>query len=396
MFAVCKKIKGFSDRGNDPGNDCEVLQNMQKNVSLYPLKFRPLYKDYIWGGRNLEKLGKKLPGGKVAESWEIAAHRDGMSVTANGPFRGRTLEELVFSLGESLTGTISHKKYKNRFPLLVKFFDANDWLSVQVHPDDVYAAVHENDSGKTEAWVVIDALPDSMIIYGFNRKMDRKELAEVIREGRLKEVLGYRRVRKGDVVYIPAGTIHAAGSGILMAEIQQSSNVTYRLYDFDRKNPDGTSRPLHIKKALDVINFGRTPVNSFMGGIRTCPSPGLAVEYLVADPHFCIQRVTIEKEAGFTADGRSFHALVAISGLGELEWDGGSLPVKAGESVLVPASLGDYRIRGRITMLKSFIGDLCRDIICPLEEQGFSPQEIKSKVAGLSNAIDAVGSEHPL
>lgn len=367
---------------------------MWKDVSLYPLKFRPLYKDYIWGGRNLEKLGKRLPEGLVAESWEIAAHRDGMSITANGPLAGKSLEDLVISFGETLLGTLSHRKYKNRFPLLVKFFDANDWLSVQVHPDDGYAALHENDFGKTEAWVVLDAGPNSTIIYGLNRRITSKEFESAIREGKLSGILRYVRVRKGDVVYIPAGTIHAAGKGILIAEIQQNSNATYRIYDYGRRNPDGTARPLHVEKALDVINFSRALDSCFVEGLSTRPRPGLTVEYLIADPHFCIQRLIIRTEAELVADGRSFHALVFIEGHGELEWNGGILPVRAGESVLVPAKLGRYRIAGRISMLKAFIGDLHEDIMAPLVKSGYTQDEIKTKVAGLGDVISAVDYQY--
>jgi len=364
---------------------CEELKNGAYE-NLYPLKFYPVYKDYIWGGRNLEKLGRDLPAGKVAESWEISAHHDGMSVTANGILQGCTLEDLVLRMGESLVGTESHKKYGDQFPLLLKLIDANDWLSVQVHPDDSYAAVHENGPGKTEAWFVLDAQPDAKIIIGLNREITREQLAAVINEGRLGEVLQYRDVRKGDMIYLPAGTIHAAGKGILLAEVQQCSNTTYRLHDYDRKNPDGTSRPLHIEKALDAIDYGRVRENRFAEGLRTCPEPGLTVEYLVADPHFCIQRITVEGDALFQTGGRSFHALVFLSGHGELAWKGGTLPVKACESVLIPAGLEQYRIRGQVSLLKSFIGNLQDDIIKPLTECGFTLEEIRNRVAGLDDA----------
>lgn len=361
-----------------------VLQDIpQDDVPLYPLKFRPLYKDYIWGGRKLEMFGKKLPEGKVAESWEISTHPDGMSVIANGVFEGNTLCDLIREHAEPFVGTDCYRRHKNRFPLLLKLIDAHDWLSVQVHPDDSYAAVHEGDAGKSEAWLILYAEPDAMIIYGLNREMDKRELENIIREKNLRQVLRYYHVRKGDVIYIPAGTIHAAGKGILIAEIQQNSNTTYRLYDYDRKSPDGTARPLHIQKALDVIDFGRVRENGFVNGLRVRPKPGLDVEYLIADPHFCIQRLTIEAEARFMPDGRSFHALIILSGSGKIFWREGMLPVRAGEAMLIPAKLSWYGIRGHVSLLRAFVGDPDEDMIKPLMRSGYSLEEIQNKVAGI-------------
>lgn len=361
----------------------KVLQGIPQNdVPLYPIKFRPLFKNYIWGGRNLERLGKELPEGRVAESWEISTHPDGMGIIANGPFQGHTLQELIRAHPVAIVGTASYQAYGEHFPLLLKLIDANDWLSVQVHPDDRYAALHERDTGKTEAWVVLEAEPDATIIHGLNRDISREELKAYLQEGRLNQILKYRPVRKGDVVYIPAGTIHAAGRGLLLAEVQQNSNATYRLYDYDRKNPDGTSRPLHIEKALDAIDYGRVRQDGFVDGLKVCPEPGLCVEYLIADPHFFIQRLTVTSEAARIADGRSFHALIILSGQGQLSWKGGTLPFRTGESILIPAELGSYRIQGHAAILKSFVGDLTRDVLEPLAEAGYSPEAIREKVAG--------------
>lgn len=351
--------------------------------TLYPLKFRPLYKDYIWGGRNLEKLGKILPEKKVAESWEISAHHDGMNIVSNGSFEGSTLEDLILEHGEMVLGSLSRQKYKKRFPLLLKLIDANDWLSVQVHPDDDYALVHENDSGKTEIWLVLDAEPDARIIYGFNQNLTREQFSKIMNERKLSETLRYVQVRKGDMIYIPAGTVHAAGKGILIAEIQQNSNATYRLYDYDRKNPDGTSRTLHVDKALDTINFARATGTGRVDGLEIIPEASLKVRFMIADSHFCAQILDIDGNAEFNVDGKSFHALIFTSGQAELSWDGGSFQVKAGESVLIPAGMRQYRINGTVTVLKSFIGDIEWDIIKPLKDAGYTEEEIRSKVGGL-------------
>lgn len=351
--------------------------------ALYPLKFRPLYKDYIWGGRNLEKLGKVLPEKKVAESWEISAHHDGISIVANGCFEGRTLEDLISEYGGAFVGSLSLQKYEKRFPLLLKLIDANDWLSVQVHPGDDYAKIHENDAGKTEIWLVLDAEPDARIIYGLKKILDRERFSSVMKEGRLGEILQYMQVKKGDMIYIPAGTVHAAGRGILIAEVQQNSNATYRLYDYDRKNPDGTSRPLHIDKALDTIDFAHSTGIGRADGLETKPEAGLSIRYMIADPHFCAQILNIDGTAEFTADGRSFHTLILTSGEAELSWNGGSFRVKVGESLLIPAEMGQYRIIGSVAILKSFIGDIGRDVFAPLKKAGYTEEEIRAGVAGL-------------
>jgi mannose-6-phosphate isomerase len=363
---------------------CHGTNGRQAEGSIfYPVKFRPLYKDYIWGGRNLERLGKILPEGKVAESWEISAHHDGMNIVSNGCFGGSTLEDLILEHGADFVGSLSWNMYKKRFPLLLKLIDANEWLSVQVHPDDDYSAAHENDAGKTEIWFVLEAEPDARIIYGLKEPLDREGFSRAIGEGRIEECLRYVNVRKGDMIYIPAGTIHAAGKGILIAEIQQSSNATYRLYDYDRKNPDGTSRPLHIEKALDSIDFSRVTGTGFVDGLATEPAAGLRVRYMVADPHFCVQILEIDGSAAFPTGGRSFHALIITSGGGEISWGGGTIPVKSGESILIPAGIGRYSINGSVTVLKSFIGELGEDIVRPLREAGYSEDEIRSRIAGL-------------
>ena len=198
---------------------------------FYPLIFEPLYKDYIWGGRNLEKLGKELPDGIVAESWEISCHQDGMSIIANGEFKGQTLEKLVSDYGEKFLGTLSTSLFDKKFPILLKLIDANEWLSVQVHPDDEYAKRYENDFGKTEMWYVLEAEPDATIIYGLTEKMSRDEFKKIIDDGKISNVLKSIPVQKGDVIYIPAGTVmHSKEFHCWHSKIY----ATYRLYDYTK------------------------------------------------------------------------------------------------------------------------------------------------------------------
>ncbi len=356
---------------------------VNKLSPVYPLTFKPLYKDYLWGGRSLERLGKALPNSDVAESWEISAHHDGMNIVASGEYAGRTLEDLAHELGELLLGSQSYQHYQNLFPLLLKLIDANEWLSVQVHPDDNYARIHESDLGKTEMWYVIEAQPGAHILYGLTHAMTREEFKDILDKGRINEVLRSVPVQAGDVIYIPAGTIHAAGKGILIAEVQQNSNATYRLYDYDRKNPDGTSRPLHLNKALDTIDFENVLRQGKCEGF-TYDKDGLSVRVIIADPHFCAEVIDVKTEASLIADGRSFMAYTFLSGSAVLQWDSGSMDVKAGQSLLIPASLGHYTIKGSAKALRAYIGDLERDIILPLSKKGYTKDQMFSSIGGLS------------
>ena len=242
------------DTSPKPTNQATLPTRYAAHAShVYPLSFRPAFKDYIWGGRNLEtKLGKELPPGIVAESWEIAAHANGQSHVATGPMAGRTLAAVLEQWGEQLLGSsVEH----DTFPLLIKLLDANRWLSVQVHPDDNYAQEHADDLGKTELWIILHAEPDAEIIYGLKAGVDRERLAQAAATGAIEPMLQRVPIRTGDAVYIPAGTVHALGPGAIVAEIQQNSDTTYRLYDWGRSGVDGNSRPLHVRQALDVTDW---------------------------------------------------------------------------------------------------------------------------------------------
>ena len=354
--------------------------------SLYPLTFKPLYKDYLWGGRSLERLGKSLPETIVAESWEISAHHDGMNIIASGEYAGRTLEDLVLTLGERLLGSQSYQKYQNTFPLLLKLIDANEWLSVQVHPDDDYARIHEHDFGKTEMWYVLEAQPGAQILYGLARDITREDFKEILESSKISEVLKSVPVHTGDVIYIPAGTIHAAGKGILIAEVQQNSNATYRLYDYDRKNPDGTSRPLHLAKALDSIDFANVLRQGKYEGLDYVKD-GLSIRIIIADPHFCAEIIEVTQEASLLADGQTFMAYTFLSGSAVIEWATGSINVRAGESVLIPANLGHYKLKGNAKALRAYIGDVEKDIIQPLSSKGYTRDQMLSSIGGFSSII---------
>lgn len=229
----------------------------ETSETLYPLLFVPVLKDYIWGGRNLERFGRQLPHGRIAESWEIAAHNDGDTVIANGKFAGMTLTKLHERLGLDLIGTRNAwAQERGKFPLLIKLLDANDKLSVQVHPDDHYALLHEgNELGKTEMWVILDAKPDAAIILGLQSGTTPEKFSAALADGTLETRLHVIPIRTGDFVCVPSGTLHAILGGAVIAEVQQNSNTTYRVYDWGRRENDGAQRELHIRQALDVIDF---------------------------------------------------------------------------------------------------------------------------------------------
>ena len=309
-------------------------------VSVYPLTFHPVFKDYPWGGRNLaSKLGRTLPDGIVAESWEIAAHPHGSGTVATGPLAGRTLVEVMAVWGEALVG--SRNRYAlahDRFPLLIKLLDAQRWLSVQVHPDDNYALAHAGDFGKTEMWVVLAAEPDAELIYGFRPGVTHDGFAAAIAGGATEQWLHRVRVRRGDVIFVPAGAVHALGPGIIVAEIQQNSDTTYRIYDWDRP------RPIHIEQALDVLDF------SLIAPRPLTPTPvvGATVptEQIGACRYFRTERMTTTPGASIAGrcDGATFEIWGVLDGGLTLTWDGAPVTVETVGWVLVPAGLGDFAV----------------------------------------------------
>ncbi len=319
---------------------------------LYPMKFFPVYKDYIWGGRNLEKLGRALPEGIVAESWEVSAHPDGVSFIANGEYAGTPLPELLAKFGREIIGTKLPEAYIDQFPLLIKLIDANQRLSVQVHPDDQYAGSHEGGYGKNEMWYIISANPGAEIIYDVVPGTTRDTFSEAVRGNRIESCLKAIPVAAGDVFYIPAGMVHGLGGGIVLAEIQQSSNLTYRLYDYNRTDAHGNKRPLHIEKALDVIDFSSAGQAEKLTGIIREDIPGLVKKELIANNYFQVDLCQFDGKLDETTSGEGFFSYIFIEGGGRIIYQGSSLPFKTAESVLIPAALGNYSIEGKAKFLK--------------------------------------------
>ncbi|RCX21036.1 mannose-6-phosphate isomerase type 1 [Anaerobacterium chartisolvens] len=351
---------------------------------LYPLKFNAVFKDYIWGGRNFQKLGKRLPEGIVAESWEISCHPDGVSTVANGSYEGLPLPGLVKKLGRKLIGCELPDSALEKFPLLVKLIDANDKLSVQVHPEDQYAAVNENgELGKNEMWYIISAKPGAKLIYDIAPGVTKASFAKAVGKNKIEACLKYIEVFPGDFLNIPAGLVHAIGEGIVLAEIQQTSNTTYRLYDYNRTDKNGNKRTLHIEKALDVIDFDGAGRKEKYQGLSIKIAESCYKTYKIANKYFCVELYDINGTIEENADGSRFCLYVFIEGEGRIEYQGGAEYVSQGQSVLIPAFMGGYHIRGNLKALKSYVPDLNKNVLEPLENAGYSKEDIFKNVSGL-------------
>jgi mannose-6-phosphate isomerase len=355
---------------------------------FYPFKFQPVYKDYIWGGRNFEKLGKTLPKGIVAESWEVSCHPDGVSIIENGEFRGVPLPSMVDIYGRTLVGTALPEKDLRKFPLLVKFIDANKDLSVQVHPDDIYANAHESgEYGKNEMWYIMSAEPGAKLIYDVVPGTTRESFRRAVEEDNIEHCLKSMEVFPGDVINIPSGLIHAIGKGILLAEVQQNSNTTYRVYDYNRTDKNGSKRPLHIGKALDVIDFDASGRKEKYRGLEISAGADSSKKFLIANSYFSVELYIVSGVINEEADGSRFHIYTFIDGEGEITYESGCIKVKFGESVLIPASMGKYQIHGSLKALKSYVPDLKWDVWYPLIQAGFAREKILENVGGLQQKL---------
>jgi mannose-6-phosphate isomerase len=348
---------------------------------LHPIRLEASLHETIWGGRRLEQSGwKTLPVGEVliGEAWETESN----AVAQNEPYRGKTLGMLVEESGPSLLGEQTMTIFGRRFPLLAKFIDANAKLSVQVHPDDSYAAKYAGGSlGKTECWYVLDAVPGASIVHGFRTATSRNEVQQAIGEVRLEDLLHEEQVQAGDVIFVPAGTVHAIGGGILLYELQEYSEITYRMYDYGRLTTAGIPRELHIERALDVASYipsARVKVNPVMLARR----PGYEDRCLVACQYFLVRELRlaaggvinhartdyayadqVNKGAGSEAflEGETGSSCVILSSLGaEVQVSYGAAlksqePLSIGQTMVLPAALGRYRIEGTGNLLLSYV-----------------------------------------
>lgn len=341
----------------------------------YPIKLKPVYKDYIWGGRYFEKFDRELPDGILAESWELSCHKNGVSVIANGELAGKTLPELVKSDSKNVLGS-KFSADSAEVPLLIKLIDANDRLSVQVHPDDNYAAVYEGGLGKNEMWYIMDVKPGAKLVAGLKEGVTKELFAKAIQENRIEECLLEVEVLPGDVINIPAGLVHAIGAGIVIAEIQQTSDTTYRVFDYNRVDSNGVGRPLHLDKALDVINFEAGHRNVKCEGVTVSLNENCSKTVFLANKYFACERYSSTGSFTGNCDGSKFHIFICLEGDGKIKTKNAVVNFKAGETVFLPAAMGEYTAEGHFKALKAYVPDFNKDIVEPLREAGCTDKEI--------------------
>jgi mannose-6-phosphate isomerase len=305
-------------------------------MKLYPLKFKPIFKEIVWGGSRMRTiLNKNVAADKnIGESWELSGVKGNLSVASNGYLKGNNIEELIEVYMGELVGGKVYEQFGPEFPLLIKFIDANEPLSVQVHPDDATAAQRHHAYGKTEMWHVIDAEPNAELIVGFRKEANLAEMLGHIESNTLKDILNVEQVKRGESYFIPAGCIHAIGKGLLIAEIQQTSDITYRVYDWGRNLPN---RPLHIDLAMDVICY-----HAAQGHKVEPPQTLNRPERLASCPYFTTNKLTLTQSIRRSYDELdSFVAYICTGGAAAVSCGGQSESVSKGETLLVPASLAE-------------------------------------------------------
>lgn len=311
-------------------------------MDCYPLRFTPLYKERLWGGEKLRTvLGKDCKGDRIGESWEVSGVPGDVSVVAEGPYAGRDLQDLVDTFGAQLLGQGVLDRFGREFPILIKYIDARQDLSIQLHPDDGLARQRHNSFGKTEMWYVMDADPGAELIVGFNRDVTREEYQQALDAGKLTDLLHYQAVEPGDGYFINAGKIHAIGAGILLAEIQQSSDVTYRVYDFDRRDAEGNLRELHTEQALDAMDYQQKD------DFRLEYSPKAnQPQTLAATPYFTTEFLKLDQPLHRDLASRdAFTIFLCVSGEAEIATADGAASLRRGQTLLIPAAAPWAEIR---------------------------------------------------
>lgn len=341
-----------------------------------PLRLEPILHPRIWGGTALrDNWGKLLPGDEpYGESWELTWRPEAVTRVVGGPFAGHTLDEVAARDHAGLVGT--RLAGMPQFPLLAKLLDCRERLSVQVHPTVAYAEAHPPAEVKMEAWYVLDAPAGATLVFGLRPGTTRETFAAAVGEGRVGETLHEQPVRPGDVVLVKPGTVHALLEGLMVYEIQQSSDTTFRVYDWDRVDANGRPRDLHVDAALDCIDFAAP--SSFIQPLELEPPDALTL--LVATPAFALQRLRVHDTCGVRVDERRCELLTAIEGNGRI--DGVEDPVVPGDSFLMPAGMGVYHLHGPLTVLRSFVPDWHDDVWGPARAAGHSDEAIRAACGG--------------
>ncbi len=320
------------------------------SMKLYPLQFEPILKERIWGGTKLKtELNKPIISNITGESWEISTVENDVSVVANGSFKGKSLNELINEFPESLLGTKVYAQFGKQFPLLFKFLDAREDLSIQLHPNDELAKKHHNSFGKTEMWYVMQADADARLIVGFKEKSSPDEFIHNLNNKTLLDILDTKKVKQGDVFMLNPGTIHAIGAGIVVAEIQQTSDITYRVYDFDRVDTNGNKRELHVDLALEALNYEKIQAQRFYSKTENISNK------LVDCQYFTTNVIPLDGNLKVSKNEQSFTVYMCVDGGFHLTVDGEIYAYKKGDTILIPAALTDFQLSGNSSILEIYI-----------------------------------------
>jgi mannose-6-phosphate isomerase len=309
---------------------------------MYPFKFTPIYFHRIWGGRDFKLFREDLPKGNIGESWDVACHKHGTSIISNGEFKGMSLEDVVKLENEKVLGSEISKEW---FPLLVKLINSKEKLSVQVHPDDKYAKEVEGEMGKTEVWYVVEAFQGANLVVG-TKDCTKEQFEKATKEGNFEKYLNKVYVKKGDVYLVKSGLIHAIGEGVIVAEIQQNSDVTYRVYDYNR------GREIHVEKAFEVVDLSLKSEKII--GITEEFENYKKTIYCTCE-YFTLELYDIKKKFNEFSNKERFYIFTCVEGEGKIHYSNGEELIKVGDSILIPASLGEYKFLGTMKVLKSWV-----------------------------------------
>ena len=331
-------------------SDFTNINTLNKDAfKAYPLLFKPILKDRIWGGKKLANLGKQIASETTGESWELSMVENDLSVIVNGMYKNETIQSIITSHPNEVLGSSILQKFGIQFPLLFKFLDAKSDLSIQLHPNDELAKKRHNSFGKTEMWYIMQADDDARIILGFKEDSSSEEYLQHLESKTLPSILKEYKAKKGDVFFIETGTIHAIGAGILLAEIQQTSDITYRVYDWDRVDENGNSRELHVDLALEAINYNKKDSE-----IVHKKNPNQE-NLLVTCDFFTTNLIPLNGTLSINKLNDLFYVYICTEGEFEIEFNSQKLSFKAGDTVLIPAAMDKFSLAGNATLLEIFI-----------------------------------------
>ncbi|WP_158727961.1 MULTISPECIES: type I phosphomannose isomerase catalytic subunit [unclassified Flavobacterium] len=319
-------------------------------MHFYPLQFEPILKERIWGGEKLKDvLGKSITSAITGESWELSAVEGDVSVVANGDWKGKSLTSLLEEFPEEILGSNVYEKFGSQFPLLFKYLDAREDLSIQVHPNDALAKARHQSFGKTEMWYIMQADADAEIIVGFKNKSNAAEYVSNLKEKTLLSILDQKKVFEGDVFFLETGTVHAIGAGMVVAEIQQTSDITYRIYDFDRTDANGNTRELHVDLALDAINYNTVDTQKeYLKEVNVSNE-------VVHCPYFTTNFLPLDGEVLMNKTNESFTVYMCVDGNFSLELNKKVYDYRKGDTLLIPAQISTYVISGKASILEIYI-----------------------------------------